>query len=331
MLSASRFAYPAFIFMKPACSFRVVLLSALVAVVASAPPLWAGEDKAGPTPPDNSAAAPAASSFKLSGDFEVVQSYVGTTDVRRSGRDISLDEYNSEARLIFTPRIGSSFLRLGAEWNRYSFGYSGEGSPLPNTLQSVNFVVGLDTRVSDAILLRVEARPGLYGTFFQHIDGKEFNVPFLLGGTYFYNPELQIIAGLSVDIDRKFPVLPGAGVRWKFAPHWTFNGILPTPRLEYELSRSTTVYGGAEIKEDTFRVDSREQTTTLNRRLNRALVTFSEVRAGAGIVQKLAPFLTLTAEGGCQPYREFDYDRADVRYRANGVAPYGQILLHGDF
>ncbi len=317
--------------MKPARLFCTALLSAATFVTALIPGLQAGDDKAAPSPADVSTPSSEASSFKLSGDFDVVQSYVGSTEVRRSGQDTSFDEYNSEVRLIFTPRVGSSFLRLGAEWNRYSFGYSDEGSPLPNTLQSVNFVVGVDTKLSDSILLRIEARPGLYGTFFQHIDSKEFNVPFVLGGTYIYSPELQIIAGLSVDIDRKYPVLPGAGVRWKFAPHWTFNGILPTPRLEYELSRATTVYGGGELKEDTFRVDSRERTTTLNRRLNRALVTFSEVRVGAGIVQKLAPFLTLTAEGGCQPYREFDYDRANIRYRAQSVAPYGQIVLHGDF
>ena len=315
-------------FFRATC-LQVIRSLALATSLASVPFAYAGQDKDAPAPVENTSAT--TDGFKLSGEFDVTQSYVGDADVRRSGRDISFDEYNSQARFVLTPRIPLGYLRLGVEWTRYSFGFSDSGSPLPNTLQAINAVVGLDTKFSDSILVRIEAQPGLYGTFFDHIDAKQFNVPFIIGGTYIYSPDLQFIGGLSVDIDRKYPVLPGAGLRWKFAPHWVFNGVLPTPRLEYEFSRSTTVYGGAEFKEDSFRVEPRVGTTTLDRRLNRALVTFSEVRVGGGFVQKITPSLSITAEGGCQPYREFDYDRADVRYRADGISPYGQIVLHGAF
>lgn len=311
-----------------AAATPILSLAVAVSLLSLAPGARGGDDKAAPvreetTSPENR--------FMLSGEFDVTQSYVGDADVRRSGRTSSLDEYNSQVRFVLTPRIPLGYLRLGAEWNRYSFGYSNDGSPLPNTLQSANLIVGLDTKFSDSILVRIEAQPGFYGAYFDHLDSKEFNVPFIIGGTYIYSPDLQLIGGLSVDIDRKYPVIPGAGFRWKFAPHCVLNAVLPTPRFEYEFGSKTTLFVGADIKEDSFRTESRDGTSRLDRRLNRALVTFSELRVGGGFTQKLSPSFTLSAEGGCQPYREFDYDRADVRYRSDGIASYGQIALHGAF
>jgi hypothetical protein len=41
--------------------------------------------------------------------------------------------------------------------------------------------------------------------------------------------------------------------------------------------------------------------------------------------------VTLTGEVGYQPYRNFDFYRADIRYHQDGGAPYGTISLHGAF
>ena len=308
-------------------STRSLLPTLLVALAALCPSAQAGTGKDAPAP-EATLESPA---FKLSGEFDVSQSYVGETDVRRGGQNRSLDEYNSEVRFVLTPRIPLGYLRLGAEWNRFSFGYSNDGSPLPNTLQSVAAVVGLDTKFSDSILVRFEAQPGLYGTNFSDVRFGQVRVPFIVGGTYIYSPDLQFIGGVSVDVDRKYPVFPGLGVRWKLAPKLVLNAVLPAPRLEYELSHDTTVHIGADLRGDAYRTDNTARSTNLERRLNRAVVTYSEIRVGGGISQKLSSSLTLSAEAGCQPYREFDYDRADVRYRPDGIAPYGQIAIHGAF
>ena len=39
-------------------------------------------------------------------------------------------------------------IRLGAQFERYSFGFDGSGQQLPNTLQALNAVVGFDTRLA---------------------------------------------------------------------------------------------------------------------------------------------------------------------------------------
>lgn len=311
--------------------FPVYLLVVSLALCLCAPPVRAGEDgKAAVVPEPVLAPAAGPTRFNLSGEFDVSESYVGSAEVRRNGRDSSLDEHNSEVRFVLTPRISLGYLRLGVEYQRFSFGFD-HNTSLPNTLQSASLVLGLDTKFSDSILVRFEAQPGIYGTFFDHLCRGDFNVPFVAGGTYIYSPDVQFIFGVGVDINRKYPVLPAVGVRWKVAPRLVLDAELPTPRVEYEYNKRTTLYVGAEFKEDNFRLGRRFGDTHGDPKLNRAVVTFSEVRTGVGLTQKLAPSLTLSAEGGCQPFREFDFYRADAGYRSEGVAPYGQISLRGAF
>ena len=43
------------------------------------------------------------------------------------------------------------------------------------------------------------------------------------------------------------------------------------------------------------------------------------------------PNITLTAEAGYQPYRTFDFYRADVEFDQENSAPYGTLSIHGSF
>jgi hypothetical protein len=267
----------------------------------------------------------------LSGEYVAEETYVGSGDVERNSRKSvrDFDEHDSILHLVFTPRIKPGVLRLGLEWERFSFGIP-DGAPLPDKLQAVNLVIGLDTQLSDSILIRVEAQPGVYNTGFDDVSD-DFNAPFVVGGTYIFSPNLQLVLGVGVDIERKYPVLPAAGVRWKMAPQWVLNAVLPTPRLEFEMNSGLTLYVGANLKQANYRVDDHFGDNTGNAGLNHAVITYTEVRTGAGIDWKISPVVTLTGEVGYQPYREFDFYRAHVRYHQDGGAPYGMISVHGAF
>jgi opacity protein-like surface antigen len=267
----------------------------------------------------------------LSGEYVAEETYVGSGDVQRNPRKSvrDFDEHDSILHFVLTPRIKPGVLRLGVEWERFSFGLP-DGAPLPDMLQAVNLVIGLDTQLSDSILIRVEAQPGVYNTGFHDLSD-DFNAPFVAGGTYIYSPNLQIVLGVSVDVERKYPVIPAAGIRWKMAPRWVLNAVLPTPRLEFEMNGGLTLYAGANLKQANYRVDDNFGDNTGNARLNHAVLTYTEVRTGAGIDWKISPVVTLTGEVGYQPYREFDFYRADVRYHQDGGAPYGMLSLHGAF
>ena len=144
-------------------------------------------------------------------EYILEDTYVGGGDVERgpnkSVRDF--DENDSIVHLVFTPRTKLGVLRLGAEWERFSFGLP-DHAALPDTLQSVSLVMGLDMQFSDSIIVRAEGQPGVYDTEFDNLGYDNFNLPFLIGGTYIYSPNLQLVLGVSVDIERKYPVIPVA-------------------------------------------------------------------------------------------------------------------------
>jgi len=270
------------------------------------------------------------SSFFRSGEYSAEETYIGNAGVRRGNRAVlDFDESDSLLRFILTPRTKIGVLRIGAEWERFEFGFP-KHAPLPDTLQSIGLVLGLDTQFSDSILVRIEGQPGAYNTGFGHVSD-DFNMPFIVGGTYIYNPNLQLVVGVSVDIERKYPVIPAAGFRWRPARQWVVNAVLPTPRFEYEWNKNLTLYAGATVKETNFRVDQDFGDRQGKPQLNHAVLTYSEVRAGPGLEWKITPILTLTAEAGYQPYRTFDFYRTDIRFHQDSSAPYGMLSVHGAF
>ena len=270
--------------------------------------------------------------YKFSAEFTIEQAYIGGSDVQRGNRLVNdFDEYYSHLAFVYTPRIKFGILRLGSQWERYSFGFTNGGQQLPNTLQAINSIVGLDTKFSDSILVRLEAQPGFYGTSFDDLDGDSFNVPFVFGGTYIYSPEVQLVFGMGVNYQARYPVLPGGGIRWKFSSDWTLNAVLPTPRLEYTANRNLTFFAGADIKANTFRTDDHFGDSHGDTGLNSALLSYEEIRAGAGALWKINSSFTLSLEGGYVPYRQFDYHRTDVRYHYESGAPYGALFFHGEF
>jgi hypothetical protein len=269
--------------------------------------------------------------FKFSGEYLAEETFIGSADVRSGAvRVRDFDESDTILRFVLTPRIKFGVLRLGAEWERFSFDFP-SGAPLPDTLQSVALILGLDTQFSDSILVRFEAQPGVYNTGFDNLSD-DFNVPFIVGGTYIYNPNLQFIVGVSVNIERQYPVIPAAGIRWKVARQWVLNGVLPKPRIEFEWYRDLTLYLGGDIKQTNFRVDDNFGSAHGNPRLDHAVLSYSEVRTGIGFEWKISSILTLSGEIGYQPYRSFDFYRAGVQFEEDGSsAPYGMVSLHGAF
>jgi len=268
----------------------------------------------------------------IPGEYTLEDTYVGEGDVQRGPNKKVDDFYENDSilHLVFTPRIQPGVLRIGVDWERFSFGFP-EGTALPDTLQAVGLVVGLDTQFSDSIIVRIEGQPGVYDTEFDNLSWNSFNFPFLIGGTYIYSPNLQLVLGVSVDVERKYPVIPAAGIRWKIAPQWLLDAVMPTPRLQYEVTKDVSVYVGANVKQASYRVPNDFGNENGIPKLNHAILTYSEVRTGAGVDWKISPIITATGEVGYQPYRNFDFYRADVRYHQDGGAPYGMISLHGAF
>ena len=229
-------------------------------------------------------------------------------------------------RDVVSARLGQGpILRLGFDWERFSFALPNR-APLPNTLQSLNAVVGLDLQLFDSWLVRLEAQPGFYSGS-ADFAARDFNVPFVIGGSYIASADLQWVLGVSVDVNRAIPVFPAVGVRWKFAGQWVLNAILPRPRLEYSVSKDLTLFGGADLRGATYRVSRDFGDTHGDARLNRAVVDLTEIRAGIGASWKVSSWLQADLETGCVAYRDFNFHRADTNYESKGAAAYGQLVI----
>src|SRR5256714_2124 len=264
-------------------------------------------------------------------EFNAEETYVGNGDVERGSLSVrNFHESDTRIHFILTPRIAIGILRLGIQTERYSFGY-GNLAPIPDDLHSTALVVGLDTEFSDSFLIRLELDPGFYGTDFDDFSQDTFNVPVIIGGTYIFSSNFQVVFGVGVDAFRKYPVLPGGGIRWKFASQWTLNAVVPTPRLEYEPNSNLLFYGGADIRATSYRVEKNFGSLRGVPAWNHGAITYEELRVGGGLDWKLSSAVKLTVDGGVIPFRDFDFYRVNGRDHQDGIAPYALVALHAAF
>lgn len=267
-------------------------------------------------------------------EFDIEGTYVGDGDIERGERgDMVIrdfDEAQARVRLLLLPMTKIGILRLGVQTERYAFSF-GSTAPIPDDLHSTNLIIGLDTKFSDSFLIRFEMQPGFYGVDWDDFGRDTFNVPFILGGTYIFSSGVQVVFGVGVDAWRSNVVLPGGGVRWKFAPQWTLNAVVPTPRLEYEPNSNLVFFAGADIRSTSYRVEKNFGTLRGNTALNHASITYNELRVGGGLDWKLSTAIKLSVEGGFIPYRNFDFHRTQVRYHQDGGVPYLRLGFHAAY
>jgi Domain of unknown function (DUF6268) len=271
------------------------------------------------------------SASALSWDLDGDASYVGSGELRRgSERFGDITEIEASFDAIAAYQVNDKFiLRLGAEWQRFSFDPN-RSAPVPETLENVNLVLGADLQVTSALLMRIDFRPGLAGEF-SHLSTGNFFVPIQIGGSYFVSPQLLLIAGIQINYENDIPVFPGAGLRWQVTPKFLVNAIVPKPTFEYQIADKVTAFVGANLLGGTFRVGDRYGQDTGIRKINHGVLEYTEIRAGGGLTWKVNRGFNLSAEVGCVPYRKFDYPRADYKVLATDVSPYLQISFSGKF
>jgi hypothetical protein len=293
-----------------------ISLFALLAAV----PVFAGE------PPAPTVETPAPSNWTFSAEATTGYSYVtgGRTDGKR------IDEQASEGEFVLTSQYNQGApIRLGLSWQRFSFSAT-EGTRLPNTLQSVAVVAGIDAQVGESIFLRLEAQPGWYSGS-NRIVADSFNIPIVFGGSYLISKDLQIMLGIEIDPQRNPVVLPGGGFRWQATDSLLFDLVLPKPRVEYKMNNDLTLFVGGDLFEASYRVDSDLGNRVGTPKLNHAWLDYFEVRVGAGATYKATEDIDLDFELGYMAYRAADYDRPDILVHSDTGGLYGGVTLHAKF
>jgi hypothetical protein len=266
-------------------------------------------------------------STEITGDA----SFLGSGSVANRKLEFnSISEIESSAGVVLTRQITDTLqFRVGGEYQIYSFDTK-TPTPIPDVIQGANLVVGANFNIGQAILARIDAKPGFYGEF-SHLNLNYFNVPFDVGATYFVSADFQLIAGFEVNLNRRYFLFPTAGVYWRMANKWVLNGVLPRPQLEYSPTDKLTFHIGADFGGSTFRMNNNFGSESGNKKLNNAILDYMEVRTGAGMTWQAHKNLKIDIEAGCVPYRRFDYNRASFKLTSDDVVPYVRIGLTSDF
>jgi hypothetical protein len=325
--------------MKPNLTF-ILLSAAFCSLTASN--LWAdGKDDLAPT-----VAPPEETNIPISQEFSMEGSYTGSSIVKQGNARLGgVSNINSDFNYVISPQIKDGLLlRFGFDTERNSFGLF-PNAPLPNTLQSVNAIIGADMSIGDKTIVRVELHPGIYSDFV-NVTGNDFDMPAQIGGTYLYSKDFQVIFGIQIDLKSNYPVIGLPGFRWQFADKWVLSAIPPKPQLQYEFNNALTLYVGAEILDGTYHLNDSFGTnhghgpSTTNSQFNNNICDFTEVRVGAGVTWKFTPNLSLDISGGYMPYRDFDlhpdqigFDVHDTSFH-NDIgdgAPYAEAGISGSF
>lgn len=223
---------------------------------------------------------------------------------------------------------GEWFFRYGAEYGRWSFGNEG-GLPLPNTLQSASAVLALEYVVDDRAILQFQIRPGFW--FEQDVDINDFDLPITLYAPLYVRQGddwlFVFLVGATYSMHRDTPVIPGGGFVFQKGK-WRILGIVPEPRIIYQATPNLKIYAGGELAGGTYHTDTHDFKG--DPELNRAVVSYSEWRAGAGVEYRWDN-CTVDVGAGYTFQRKFDFHRAEKGYETDEGAPFVKVELRAAF
>ncbi len=259
--------------------------------------------------------------------FKLESSYVFGSDLNHGGSFGKQDEIQTEFEYGHRIQLtGNYYLRLGVAYERFDFG--GTSAPVPNHLQSMAGVVGVEYMHGSDVGAFLQLRPGFY--FENQIGISSFDVPIALGAIFVVQEKkLYLFGGAYVSFLRgEFPVLPLAGVIWIVSDHVRLMGIVPDPRLIYSPTDKLDLWVGGEFVGSSFRTDRNDNVQP--GKLSGAQVDFADYRAGVGLTYTISKNFLLDAGAGYSIQRNFDFARAGETYRTN-PSPYLRLQLSASF
>ena len=259
--------------------------------------------------------------------FTIQSGYVFESDLNHGGSLGKQDEIQNEIEYGHRIKLdGNFYVHVGFSYDRYDFGST--AGPVPNHLQAMAAVIGVDYMHGRDVGAFFQVRPGFYTQ--NDIGIESFDAPILLGRIFVLQPDrLYLLGGAYASFLRGgFPVLPLVGVIWIPNDHWRLMGVLPDPKLIYSPTKNLDFYLGASLVGGSFRTDRNNDIEP--RKLNGTQVDFSDYRAGIGMTYSLNKQVALDLAAGLSIQRQFDFSRAGETYRTD-PSPYVRVALRAAF
>lgn len=259
--------------------------------------------------------------------FKIENSYVFESDLNHGGsfgkQGVIQNEFEYGHRIKLT---GNFYAHLGLSYDRYDFGST--SAPVPNHLQALAGVIGVDYMHGSDVGAFFQVRPGFYTQ--NDFDEQSFDYPITIGGVITLQPDkLYVFVGAYAAFLRgSFPVLPLAGVVWEPCDQIKVFGVLPEPRVVFSVNKHLDLYAGAELSGGSFRTD--ENKGIVPEKLSHAQVDYADYRAGAGVAYSVNKSFSVDLGAGVSVLREFVFDRAGENYRTD-PAPFIRLELKAAF
>ena len=258
---------------------------------------------------------------------EFESSYVFESDLHRGGS--FGDQYAIQNSFSYAHRFllsGHLYLHLGIDYNRFDFGTT--SAPVPDHLQSVAGVIGVDYMHNNDVGAFIQVKPGFYTQ--NDFDSASFDAPITLGRILvLQSDKLYFFVGANASFLRgRFPVIPLAGLIWLPNEQWKFMAILPEPRVIYSPCDKWDFWMGGQLTGGSFRTDRNDR--IVPQRLNGAQVDYSDYRVGGGIIYSPCDAFMIDLGGGYSVQRKFDFYRAGFDYKTDG-APYLRVEFKAKF
>ena len=259
--------------------------------------------------------------------FRFEEGYVFESDLNHGGSFGKQDEIQTEFEYGHRIRLsGNLYAHLGLSYDRYDFGST--SAPVPNHLQSLAGVFGVDYMQGKDVGAFFQVRPGFYTQ--NDIGISSFDVPITVGSIFVVKEKkFYIFAGAYTSfLYSGFPILPFGGVIWIPCDKVRLMGILPEPRLIYSPSKKLELWVGGELIGGSYRTDRNEGIQP--GKLRGAQVDFSDYRAGVGFDYAISDKVSIGVGAGYSIQRRFDFGRAGETFRTD-PSPYVRLKLSAAF
>jgi hypothetical protein len=259
--------------------------------------------------------------------FQIDSGYVFESNLNHGGSFGKQSELQNEFEYGHRLRLtGNFYLHLGLAYDRYDFGST--AAPVPNHLQSMAGVIGIDVMHGTDVGAFLRIQPGFYTQ--SDIGISSFDVPISLGRIFVVREKkFYIFGGAYASFLRGgWPVLPLGGVIWIVSDKVRLLGLLPDPRLIYSATKKLDLWVGGELVGGAFRTDRNDNIQPA--KLNGTTVNFSDYRAGVGFVYTMSDTFKVNLDAGCSIQRQFDFARAGETYRTD-PSPYVRLQLSAQF
>ena len=262
---------------------------------------------------------------------ETETGYVFESDLNHGGSFGKQDELQNEFEYAHRFLLnGNLYLHLGLAYDRFDFGNT--RAPVPDHLQKMAGVVGIDYMHGKDLGAFLQFRPGFYTE--DHIGLESFDCPILIGRFFVLQPDkLYVLTAAYASFLRGgLPVIPLVGVVWVPNEKVRLMGVLPEPRVIYSVSEQLDLWMGGELVGGAFRTDHHPEFNNIPHvdKLSGTQVDYYDYRAGVGATYSLTGQIDLDLGGGYAVQRSFNFHRAGEYYRTD-PAPYLRFQIKAKF